>query len=56
MMREKGLQGIISLDPLLINYWSDIGKDSSSTHHNSEEEMTCATGRHLGKAMVNANT
>lgn len=56
MMREKGLQGIISLDPLLINYWSDIGKDGSSTPHDSKEQITCATGRHLRKALVNANT
>lgn len=55
MMRKKGLQGFISLDPLLINYWSDIQKDGSCTPHDGEE-VTCATGRHLGRVLVNANT
>jgi len=56
MMREKGLEGIISLDPLLINYWPDIRKNGSRTPHDSEDEMTCAAGRQLGKALVNATT
>lgn len=55
MMRKKGLQGFISLDPLLINYWSDIQKHVSCTPHDGEE-VTCATARHLGRVLVNANT